>query len=503
MPDSLDYVLLEHEHDDYSRYKGVWTTIDELREGATAILANIEYYLERRPDEDRRDYQSRLKKFAYTPVLSTTIRETASTLASSPVYVSVDDLAQEEFWAYFKEHNDSKHERDEHTLLQEIFLELLYFGKVSIVADRNNTNILPRSQAEETQLELPYLNVYPALSVTDWGDDWSKTRQIIALRDPEGVKYLARWTYYLRGITEVYEAPVIVKDGAITQVWNGVRFVSPRTKGLRIVKLKSIVHGLPTSLMTTVVLPAEMWIGHMVYLKQIQHMRIESGWTDSGTLAGTIQRVFTPTPPTIQDNPNYLMEAPEYDSVELGNRKVLIGGGFQFVESSGAAIRNLSEQLTKIEQQIRAIVSMKFASVEVGAIAQSGASKAADMDLMNRAMRDYGRRVAALYQDALQNISRLIGFDPESLSVQGLDSFGEDTLQDLLLNGVSIDGLSANIPLTALRVFWLKVAKKIAGTVSPMDDEKIVAEANVIFSEENNTGNEATGETYKGQVEQA
>lgn len=483
--DELLFTTLERKHEIFTRYESVWQTISELREGATALLANIEAYLERRPDENNKDYQSRLKKFSYTPVMSTAIRETASKLAASAVYVNSGDEASIDFWNYFKEHNDREGKRDEHGLIQDLFLELLYNGRVYVVADRPQPEIEPRSQAEEAKLALPYLNIYPANLVYDWGDGWFKMRQVITNSTPTEIGYTVRWTYYLPEVTEIYEVPVLMDGNTITKVWNGNKFVPVRTKGLSVPITESIYHGLQRSLVAYAELPYEMWLGHMVYLKQIQHMRIESGWTDSGTLAGTIQRVFTPQAPVMNDNPAHLMETPDYDAIALGNRSVLVGSGFQFVESSGAAIANLSKQLDKIEAQIKAIVSMRFASADTSVLAQSGASKAADMEMLNTAMKDYGKRVAAVYQDALQNVAALIGVDPEIVSVQGLDTFGEDTLQDMLLNGVSIDGLSGNIPLTAQKIYWLKVAKKIAGTVAPEDDEKITYEAEVIFDAEN------------------
>lgn len=478
--DELLYTDLITTHDDYKRYSRTWEIITRLRDGASAILEDIEYFLPSKNDEEPEEYQTRLGKFAYTPIMSTAIRETAAKLASAPVFVNTSGEA-DEFWAYFKEHNDKKRQRDERQLIQQIFLDLLYYGRAYAVVDRAQPTEIPRSVAEEANLALPYINVYPAELVLDWDEDWFKIQQLIPLKTPTSTGYILRWTYFLPEFTEIYEVPVLLKDGQVFKVWDGSQFVLPTKRGLTVPIASSNYHGLLSPLMATASLPVEMWIGQMVYLKQIQHMRIESGWTDSGTLAGTIQRVFTPTAPVTNDNPAHLIEPPEYDKIELGNRRVLVGGNFQFVESAGTAIRNLSEQLDKIEKQIKAIVSMRFASADTSVLAQSGASKAADMEMLRDTMMDYGLRVAGFYQDILQNVARIVGLDPDTISVQGLSDFTANILSESLLNAVSVAGLADNIPVTAQKIFWKGVSKQLTGTVTPEDEQMIDMELEQIF----------------------
>jgi hypothetical protein len=485
LADKVLFKTLDRTHTDYEYYKQTWQTISEIRDGAPAILKNIEAYLPKKPDESPGDYKSRLAKFAYTPVFATAIKDTAAKLAASPIYVNTVG-ALDTVMDYIREHNDAKGKRDERTLVQDIFLELLYYGRVHLVADRPGTDVLPRSKGEESGLGLPYLNMIPILNVIDWSedDDWYKTREIVEVKTPTELAYNIKYTYYLPGVTVVYEAPCTLRDGALWQVWNGSRFVPWATPTLTL-DATFFEHQASSSLVTAGTLPSELWVGAMCYLKQIQHMSIESSWSDSGSLAGTIQRVFTPTPAVANDNPSYLQSEPEYDKVLLGNRQVLVGNGFQFVESTGAAIKNLTEQLHTIESQIKAIVSMRFATSETTVMAQSGLSKMADQMQLINTMRDYGNRVRSIYQDALQSIVMLLGRDAEELSVQGLNDFDTEDVKEGLLNGVSVAGLAANIPLTAQRLFWQKISKQLTGTVSPEDEDMIRQELLAIFDPNN------------------
>jgi hypothetical protein len=478
----LSYSALETTHDDYEFNKNIWGIINELRQGAASILRNLDFYLPKKQDETGGDYRDRQKMFAYTPVMSTAVKDTAARLGSAPVYINYEEALMPAL-NYLREHNDAKGKRDERTLIQELFLELLYFGRVYVVADRKAPDVEPLSVADETNLHLPYLNVISALNMTDWDDDgeWFKMREIVTIKTPQSKGYALRYTFFLPGMVQVFEAPIILKGGNIVQIWDGKQFVRPETKTLRL-KSTVVAHGASTCLVSHEVLPHELWVGLLCYLKQIQHLRIESSWTDAGNLAGTIQRVFTPTPAVNNDNPSYLTEEPEYDKVELGNRRVLVGGNFQFVESQGVAIRNLTDQMKVIEQQIKDIVSMKFAAGQANYSQASGVAMAIDQTQLINTMKDYGSRVRGLYQDALQTLMMMLGLPTESLSVAGLSDFTIDNIKDGLLDAVSVAGLAEFIPMTAQKLYWQKITKLLTGTVSPEDDFKILSESEVIFA---------------------
>ena len=229
-----------------------------------------------------------------------------------------------------------------------------------------------------------------------------------------------------------------------------------------------------------------MWTGNNVYLKQLQHFRIESSWTDAGVMAGTIQRVFTPMPAPPADDPRVVYEEPDYSEIKADNAHVLVGAGFQFVESSGSAIASLTTQLETIERQIRAIVSMSQASVSAGALEQSGKSKEADMMMLQDTMKAYGSKVAQLYQDILQLVTKLAG-KPDDISVYGLDAYSVDTLGDMLDQTQLVETVAERIPTTGLKLWYAKITNLLAGSRSAETDQQIAEELEQIFKDDLNT----------------
>jgi hypothetical protein len=135
-----------------------------------------------------------------------------------------------------------------------------------------------------------------------------------------------------------------------------------------------------------------------------------------------------------------------------------------------------------IEQQIKDIVSMKFAAGQANVSPTSGIAMAIDQTALIKTMQDYGSRVRGLYQDALQSLMLILGLPTETLSVSGLSDFTIDNIKDGLLDAVSVAGLAEFIPMTAQKLYWQKITKLLTGTVSPTDDIQIVQELEMIFA---------------------
>lgn len=482
LPDRVKVEKLDVQHEDYKYFKPTWETIADLREGATAILKKSSHYLPKRPGELEDVYQLRLAKLSYTPVMSTTIRELTSKLSAAPVHIVGGD---DDFLEAFRDSTDGKG-RDERELLNIIFSTLLYFGRAFVAADRPNLGVSPRSAYEDQGLaNQPYASVYEPLAVINWGEGWAITKQIEVANQPlqEPTK-IGRWTVWDTEAITVYEAPIrLDKFGTITDVKVDGKWWSVADERGKVPAVRVINHKLGRCPMVSLTLPHEMWTGNSVYLKQLQHFRIESSWTDAGVMAGTIQRVFTPMPDPPADDPRVVYEKPDYSQIKTDNAHVLVGAGFQFVESSGSAIASLTSQLETIERQIKDMVSMRFASANTsGALEQSGASKQVDMAMLQESMKSYGTKVAQLYQDVLQMVCSLAG-KANDVSVSGLDAYGTDTLQDMLDQTEQIEMVAERIPTTALKLWYSKLVNLLAGSRSSEMDQVITEELDQIFSE--------------------
>jgi len=220
----------------------------------------------------------------------------------------------------------------------------------------------------------------------------------------------------------------------------------------------------------------EQWTGSQVYLKQIQHLRIESAWTDAGTFAGNIQRVFTPGTPKTTDDPRLVTDDTDYSQLQYlqGNDKILVGADFKFVEAQGTSVDSLTQQLKTIEQQIKDLVSMRFASVDTSVLQQSGKSKEVDQTMLQDAMKGYGAKVRQLYRYVLQTVAALAGL-PTEIQVLGLDTYSTDTLQSVLEQTEVVMTLP-KLPPTVMRIWLGKLCNLMVGIVAPDDEAKIKAE---------------------------
>lgn len=471
--------LLEQTHNEYDFHKETWQTIQDIRDGAIAISKKIRTYLPKRPGEAEDLYQLRIAKASWTPVMTTAIREFVVKLLSAPIHLEGTDS---EFWKAFKDDTNGKG-RDENDLLTRLFGGLLYFGRVYIAVDRAVLPKLPRSKFEEQLVKaIPRVVLYDPLQVTNWGDGWVQTKEItqecLPLEEP---KTICTWRIWTPVSIYTYRATVKLAGDAVTAVWKQAGWVPAKAPEATAELTSKVDHQMGKMPILMKQLPADLWTGNNVYLKQLQHFRIESSWTDAGVMAGTIQRVFTPSPPVNTNDPSYVPEEPDYGDLRSDNAHVLIGNGFQFVESSGSAIAALTSQLDTIQKQIRAIVSMTDNTSDGGTQNASGVAKALDREPLEATMKAYGQAVAALYQDVLQLVA-VASSQPTSITVGGLDSYSVDTLEEMIVSSVAMKDILTALPKTALKLWFGKLADLLAGSRSATTDAAIAQELEQMWS---------------------
>lgn len=469
---------LDYKSDEYLYYKPIWEILEDIREGATAFLKKGTTYLPKRPGEDQELYQLRLKKLSFTPVMSTAIREFTAELASAPKSL---ENAEGEFWKTFRDSTDGKG-RDEDELINLIFSDLLYFGRIFIACDRPKLDILPKTQLEAKGLNTtPYLTIFEPLTVINQGNGWFITKQLLDLTEPlKKPAKVVKWTVWDKETISTYQAEARLDDkNDIAQVYaNGRwRFLDDPEATI---EPEVIEHKLQSCAMVSLKLPLELWVGNNVFLKQLQHFLIESSWTDAGTMAGIIQRVYTPLPPTPTDDPRLVFEEPDYSKVISSNAHILVGSDFKFQESPGNAIGNLTSQLETIERQIKNLVSMGFSSVTKGAIEQSGASKEVDRSTLRKSMKAYGTKVAQLYQDCLHLVAKAGNRTEPTFS--GLDSYGSDTLESILETSEKLETVITRLPPTALKLWYGKLSDLLSGAKNTNTKELIAKELEVIYN---------------------
>lgn len=446
---------LSYKHPEWSFYKTTWDTITDIREGATGMMKNILRYCPQRPGEEPEVYRARLSKFSYTPVMTSAIRKFVAKLTNSPITASNTS----DFWEDFRSNvSGSKLLSDrtsENDLITNIFSSVLYYGRVYLAVDRPKLGKAFRSIAEQSQYNTsPYVKLIEAPYVINWTDNgesitYEEYPRIVIGKAPQVVR---RWVVYTSESVDVYESLKDSTDLTLVSSWS---------------------HGLGYSPIVKLVLPLEMWVGNNTYLKQLQHTLIESGWTDSGSLAGVIQRVYTPLDPPPQDDVRYSYEQPDYQELKTtGNAHILIGKGYQIVESSGAAVNNLTSQLEVIETQIKELVDLSFASSKKGVLEQSGKSKEVDMTLLNASMESYGSKVLKLYQDVCNIVADLAKVEP--IQLHGLNTYSSNNLSLLLEQTGQLQGLP--IPSKVLYLWFSKLSNQMLGKLPPELEQEVKEE---------------------------
>jgi hypothetical protein len=460
-PDTMTLESLETRDERHQDRLRTWEEISDFRSGWPRLKNKLDYYLPQRPGEDPEIYRHRIRKPCYTPVMNTAIREFTGKLMSSAIHESGADG---DFWDAWFEKTDGK-SQDKNELLTDIFTCLLYYGEVYLGVENPRTF--------QGNMILPYVLLYEPWYCTYQADNWYLTKQVKITRTPFGrPESRVIWTYWMPGVTAQYEAQAELGiNGEVHRVFNGNEWVTaiPKTP----VRLARIFeHGAPRAAMVHLELPEELWTARQAYPKQWQHMIVENAWVDSGSTAGVVQRIYRPSPPAPMDDPRVSYSTPDYSQMVSGNHHILIGDDFKFSESPGGAIANLQGQLDKIELQIKHLASMGWQSVDGDIQNASGASKAVDMALLEDTMKTYGKKVLQIYQGVLGLVSELAGGQGE-ISVTGLDTYGVDSLQEILEESETVFKYLEYLPETAVRLWVSRLSGLLAGSVSFEDRQKI------------------------------
>lgn len=461
----LHILDIDSYHPDYLELAPTWRTIRDLSEGYTALRGNVERYLPRKPNEDDQLYSLRAAKLAYTPIMSSVVNRYLGKLAGGTV--SIEGETPEV--AAFRQANQTPGEpnRNEKGLLGQIFKDTLLYGCTWLCVDKPVTGLQIVSLYEEQANKqlTPYVNSISPLTVINYGEGWHITKCWSLVTQPfkQPTKTLV-YTLHTADVTVTYEVQAKTKPSLdnqgntyleLTHVLVGKDYISVKDENAIVkptkVSPKSGVYNYVRSKVT-----ADKWLCKQLYSKQIQHLQIESAWTDTGYLAGTIQRVYTPLPAPPIDDERQPYRAPDYQAelAKTGNSHILIGANYQFVESSGGAVTHQQGMLDKIEAQMKELTALHFASSSTGVLAQSGKSKAVDMSLLDDTLKEYGTLVVSIYNEVLELVSYYNGGG--NVSAVGLTEF--NTLDmDSLVGLIDSVGKLANFPDSSSQLLYSKL----------------------------------------------
>ncbi|MEH1858039.1 MAG: hypothetical protein V7L21_08560 [Nostoc sp.] len=160
---------------------------------------------------------------------------------------------------------------------------------------------------------------------------------------------------------------------------------------------------------------------------------------------------------------------------------------FEWNEPHGYIVQHMSDSLKAIEDQVRDLVSSGGLSSSNGAVIQSGASKQMDFQKQEIMLRAYGEILIDVYQDVLQLVAKAAGLNGEGISVTGLNSFENDSLDSLIMkvdsvSKVDIAGLKAKLPPTVFDIVYNQLVGMLAGNLSSLQKEQVAKEIALLHS---------------------
>jgi hypothetical protein len=371
--------------------------------------------------------------------------------------------------------------RDEVTLLGDVLTSILYYGRAHVVVDTPMAAESLRSKAELRASGLtPYFTPLCPLDIINWGKGWLITKQFISTTEPfaETTTYVV-YKYYGEGVTCEYRVPCQITTGTdnegnlypvVAKVQHKGEWLKPDDEMLW--QPTQPIYGAGIDRVVSTVVTEDKWLCLALYNKQIQHLRIENAWTDAGYLSGTVQRVFTPADPAPTDDPriSYNTDNLQKELEKAGNAHILIGKGYSFVESSGAALGNLEGMIDKIEAQIAKIANLSFISGSKTALEQSGLSKRLDMSLLDGTLKDYGNILVDTYNTLLAKVAELMAIRP--IEIGGLSDFTDkDPTQ--IVGIIQILATIPDFPPLARMAVYRMLLDNLNLTLSPEDQDAL------------------------------
>ncbi len=485
-PNQLLLGTLEAKNVEYEQMLPALQEIDLLVSGGYKLKNSIRHFLPQRPGEDNEIYETRLKKFTYLNILSTNINEQVSKLANTSMTVEGLDT-NPKFWSAFREDTDLAG-RSEKNLISLIFRELLKFKKIYVHVDKNKSDIIPINKLQEEALGLrPYIVTYSPLQVINWSEskgklNWLKIRQISedSSNPIAAPRKVCTWTIIDSNYIAKYSGVVELDGkGNITKVNSEIINTDTTIR----LSAPPIEHGFGTVPVFKIELPDQLWVADQAASKALEHLRIGCSKYDLLTMAyfqRTFKRIQTPDSDLEQ---TYTNDEP----IPTGLAHVIELEKFEWSEPHGYMIEHMAKSLEAIETQVRDLVAAGGVSSSNTALAQSGVSKQMDFIKQESMLKSYGEIITDFYQDLLQLVAKAAGIDGGKISVTGLNSFENDTLDSVLmkLDSVSkldIESLKVNLPPSALKVIYEQMVALLTGNLSAAQKEEVNREIEVLLN---------------------
>jgi hypothetical protein len=371
-PIAIKYEDLETKHADYVNHAEVRSHLNLLIAGGKELANQAEWFIPQLQKEPPEIYEQRLKHFAYTPILSMCLNELLDKL--SDVEQNISGVPSS--WKMDGE-TESIQQFLEHSL-RGVLIDGICFVQVE-----HNMTIDPVNKLQQERAGLR--KVARRLKVEEVYDydfeknsnrlKYIKIRQIQETKDWLSSSLELVYTIINSSEIIVYKRPIRIKDGQIQifiqdEDWRKIK----NDDMIPLVEGYPEQHDYKQCPIIAIQFRNEDWLGNQVYLKVLQHTRIENGLTCTLTTNSFIQKTIKPFVVPNDDSHSYTDVEDKVKETILNNHTRLVAEEFKFVEIAGTSIGIAREQLDKIEGQTRDIFGLPLEDVAV-AVNQSGMSK--------------------------------------------------------------------------------------------------------------------------------
>ncbi len=447
---SLDYKNYE-----YLEKIDIWQQIKELYEGGDTLEKVKSKYLPMRPGEPLPLYKIRLEKFTYNNNISLGINTLCNKLATGSLNVKDTNNKQLQL---FRENINGKGTQ-ETEYINELFRQLLLFGKVYLHIDKPKTDYEVTTALDEQTLDLiPYITSYSVEQVLDWNDDFIKVKQQFTFRDNpfDQPKIKQVWSYITVDKIIRYEQIIeINKSESINKDTNkdDKKLIEP---------IEIIEHGYGELPVKIFELKPELWLTKLVFHKLKEALRLENYITDALSIGTHLQRTYKPYQSSLNESDFY---NENNDDIQTGNTTVIKVDDFKIVEMTGSSVLVASKRLAEIERSISIILTAKGSDQEYKEYGNnsSGVSKRIDFSNQEASLITYGKKLREFYQEILNLVVKIMGIDDVPY-VYGFNSFELDTVTETLLLAQGVKTVHEFLPEIALKAFSKRFSKLIMDT---------------------------------------
>ena len=370
-----DYEFLNYVHPTIKEVSNLWEDIELLISGNRHLSFIARKHIRARLGESFEQYQDRLKRVTYSPVLSDTIRDLVKKLTTGSINVETPnfgDWVQTFDWV---------------KLAGLLATDILTYGRVLLTIDEGGLKVLnPRQCVNYGEYE-------------DGSKWYLLSESVIVSSSPfEKAKRVVK--YYL------------IDNEQITTYSKNDGVISEETQ----------LHGFNDTPIFYMIAPTEAHTASAALSKCIQHFVIENTIYE-GAANLYVQRTFNKQ--LIPDD-----DLDDTYQLDTGNEHILLGD-FQFSEAAGTSINTGLELLDVIKNEIKGIISTGSMSNSSKLSGMSGESRKFDYLDYSLTVANLGSLVLKAIREVLEWLVQTTGISG-NVSASGFDIFEVDNLEYLL-----------------------------------------------------------------------